>query len=68
MEILTKELHKKLLMSDIDTIIVCIKEHTASYSGILTRYSTYTIGQEDRLKYVFFMVDTFKNWKIKEIK
>jgi len=68
MKTLTKKLHDKLLMFNGDTIIICIKEHTASFSGLSIRHSEYKIGQENKLKYVDFLPDTYSNWKIKEVK
>jgi len=66
---LTKELHHEILCFNGGTIIECIKDHKVFFdSGLSERLNEYKIGERDRLTYTFFELDTYKNWKIVEIK
>ncbi len=70
---LTKKIHDANLTFK-KVLIECTKAHDAKFdSGLTVNERSYKVGQTDFMGYVYFgdaktNLDTYKNWKIKEIK
>jgi len=68
-KVLTKELHDELLGFNGNTILRCVEKHSVTFdSGLTVNTQRSEVGERDRLKYVYFNLDTYGCWIIEEVK
>lgn len=66
--ILTKELQSELIGFYGNSVMKCVKDHTAYFnSGLTDRTSKYKKGDTDRINYIDFEKDTYNCWVIESI-
>lgn len=66
--LLNQEMVADLYPFNRDTVAECTVAHSATWTGILTQYRSYEVGQTETIRWIFFKKESYKNWKLIEIK